>query len=100
MKRTTWYSQFAKWGARISGRPISFILALGLIAAWIVTGPIFHFSDTWRLVLNTLTTMVTFLMVSFLQHTQNRDTEGMQVELDGLIGVRKGADNVLLDLEE
>jgi len=57
MKRTTWYSQFAKWGARISGRPITFILALGLIAAWIITGPIFHFSDTWQLVINTLTTM-------------------------------------------
>ncbi len=63
MNRTAWYSHFTKWAARITGRPITFTLAVALIAAWMITGPIFHFSDTWQLVINTATTIVTFLMV-------------------------------------
>ncbi len=94
------FRKFAQWISEITGSSWAFILAASLIVIWIVTGPIFKFSDTWQLVINTGTTIVTFLMVFLIQNTQNRDSKAIQLKLDELIRAVGGADNSMIDIEE
>jgi low affinity Fe/Cu permease len=94
------FSRFAKWTAHATGHPAAFVLAAATIVVWLVSGPLFGFSDTWQLVINTGTTIVTFLMVFLIQNTQNRDSAAVHLKLDELVRAVQGAHNALLDLEE
>lgn len=96
----TWFESFASRTSRVTGKPMAFLLAALTVFTWSVTGPIFHYSDTWQLVINTGTTIVTFLMVFLIQNTQNRDTVALQLKLDELILATRGARNDLACIED
>jgi low affinity Fe/Cu permease len=95
-----WFTWFAHETARLSGRPATFLLAFLTIVVWAVTGPMFGYSDTWQLVINTGTTIVTFLMVFLIQNTQNRDTMALQIKLAELIIAMHGAKNTVAAAED
>ena len=96
----TGFQRFARMSARATGHPAAFGVAAACIVLWLAMGPVFHFSDTWQLVINTATTIVTFLMVFLIQNTQNRDSDALQLKLDELIRATKTAHNALLEIEE
>lgn len=94
------FTQFSDWCADILGKPLAFIVSLLLVILWGVSGPLFHYSNTWQLVINTATTVITFLMLFVLQHTQNKDTRALHLKLDELIRSHSEADDQLMEIEK
>ena len=100
MNLRTWFTEAARATARYSGHPLAFSFAFAIVLIWGITGPVFGYSDTWQLVINTGTTIVTFLMVFLIQHTQNRDTIAIHIKLDELVRAMKSAHNSVVSLED
>jgi low affinity Fe/Cu permease len=96
----SWFAQFAHVTSKWAGKPITFLICVALVVAWAATGPIFNYSDTWQLVINTSTTIITFLMVFLIQNTQNRDSLAFQIKLSELVIAMKGAPNSVASIEE
>jgi low affinity Fe/Cu permease len=94
------FNNFAAWSCSIAGNHWTFLLAVGIVIGWITSGPFFHYSDTWQLIINTGTTIITFLMVFLIQHTQNRDNTILNLKLDELIKSHKHADNLKINLDQ
>jgi low affinity Fe/Cu permease len=94
------FTRFAKWTSSVTGKPATFIISVLVVVVWAITGPVFGFSDTWQLVINTGTTIITFLMVFLIQNTQNRDSTAVQLKLDELICAIKEANDEFLDVED
>lgn len=99
-KQKTTFEKFASWATSVTGKPYTFIGAVLLILFWAVSGPLFGFSETWQLVINTSTTIITFLMVFVIQQSQNKDTIAIQLKLNELIASNKHASNRLVDIED
>jgi low affinity Fe/Cu permease len=95
-----WFSRFARYAARLSGHYLAFTIALAIIVVWAATGPIFKFSSTWQLIINTGTTTITFLMVFLLQNSQNRDSEAIHIKLDEIVNSIQEADDLVINAEE
>jgi low affinity Fe/Cu permease len=92
--------QLAVWTTLGTGSSWAFVVAFGLVLLWLVSGPVFHYSDTWQLVMNTISSIVTFLMVFLIQRSQNKDTLAMQIKLNEIVAALKGADNRVIDVED
>jgi len=100
VKKASWFDTVAKVMTKATGKPATFIIALSVVIVWGITGPIFQYSDTWQLVINTGTTIITFLMVFIIQQSQNKDTMAIQIKLNELIACTKNASNRLIDVED
>src|SRR5688572_19706891 len=99
-RNNSWFGHFAKSTSRAAGRPSAFMLAMGVVLLWAATGPLFGYSDTWQLVINTGTTIVTFLMVFLIQRAQNKDSLALQLKLNELVAAVEGASNRLISVED
>src|SRR4030095_5634339 len=100
LRRTRPLERFARWSTAWTGSSLAFALAVGVSLAWLVTGPIFHFSDTWQLVINTGTTIVTFLMVFLIQRAQNKESLAIELKLNEIVAALEGASNRLINVED